>query len=85
MTVSAVIVADMDKLSVEEIENGPRAYVIPEFLDFGETEGGKLLDFEFNVLNDGKSALNVERVYSGSELVNIVKMPGKINPGKEEA
>lgn len=38
VTVSAVIVADMDKLSVEEIENGPRAYVIPEFLDFGETE-----------------------------------------------
>lgn len=82
VTIGCIIVADMDKLSVEEIEKGPRAYVIPEFVDFGEIESGRLLEFGFNVLNDGKSPLIVERVYCGNELVNIVKMPGKIKPGK---
>lgn len=81
--VSAIIVPDTRKMSVEEIDNGPRAYLIPEFVDFGEVEGGKLLDFQFAILNDGKSTMSVDRVYSHNELVNITHVPKKIKAGKK--
>lgn len=81
--VSAIIVPDTRKMSVEEIDNGPRAYLIPEFVDFGEVEKGKLLDFRFVILNDGKSTMTVDRVYSRNELVSITHVPKKIKAGKK--
>lgn len=83
VNVSAIIVPDTRKMSVEEIDNGPRAYLIPEFVDFGEVEGGKLLDFQFVILNDGKSTMTVDRVYSRNELVSITHVPKKIKAGKK--
>lgn len=83
LKVRAVIIPDTDKMTVEQIDNGPRAYLLPEFVDFGEVEGGKLLDFKFEILNDGKQKMKVERVYSANELVNITAIPSKIKPGKK--
>lgn len=80
---SATIVPDTRKMTAEEIDNGPRAYLVPEFVDFGEVETGKLLDFEFEILNDGKSVMTVDRVYSRNQLVNITRMPEKVKPGKK--
>jgi len=81
--VSAIIVPDTRTMSVEEIDNGPRAYLIPEFVDFGDTEDGKPLEFEFVILNDGKSTMTVDRVYSRNEFVRITKAPEKIKAGKK--
>lgn len=81
--VSAIIVADTDKMSAEEIESGPRAYLLPEFIDLGEPDAHAPAAFRFEILNDGKSAMKVERVYSKDSRVRVKKVPGKIKPGKK--
>lgn len=80
--VNAIIMANTDNMTVEEIEAGPRAYLVPEFVDFGDVDGSKPLDFEFGILNDGKSVMNVERVYSTESAVAVTKHPEKVKPGK---
>lgn len=82
ITVGAVIVPDTRKMSVEEIDNGGRAYIVPEFVDFGEVGSSKPLKFEFEVLNDGRGPLAVSRVYSLEKGVEINKTPKVIKPGK---
>jgi len=83
VSVRAIVVADTDKMSVAEIEGGPRAYLVPEFVDFGDIEKRKSLDFVFDILNDGKSDMKVDRVYSSSSLVSIKKVPEKIKAGRQ--
>lgn len=81
--VKAIIVPDTRTMSVDEIDNGPRAYLLPEFIDFGDVENQGLIDFEFNILNDGNSKMKVDRVYSTNELVSITDCPKKIKKGKK--
>lgn len=83
VTVSTVIVPDTQTMTAEEVNNGPRAYLVPEFIDFGEVSGGKKLDFTFDILNDGNSPLEVMRVYSSEKCVKVKDKPGKIKPGKK--
>lgn len=78
----ATIVPDTRAMSVEEIEAGPSAYLVPEFVDFGENVGGEKIPFEFEILNDGKSTLEVMKVYSYDKSVDITDVPKKIKAGK---
>ncbi|MDE5674007.1 MAG: DUF1573 domain-containing protein [Muribaculaceae bacterium] len=83
--ITAAIVPDSRSMSAEEIENGPRAYLVPEFIDFGEDVSEGELPFEFDVLNDGKSELEVRRVYSHNENVRITSFPKKVGgEGKDK-
>lgn len=83
VTVKGTVVADTEKMTVEEIDGGPRAYLVPEFIDFGDVEGGRIMDFEFSVLNEGKTEMRVEGVHCRNQLVNITHIPKKIKPGKK--
>lgn len=83
VTVNAVIVPDTRSMSAEEVENGPRAYLLPEFIDFGEIDETGIQEFSFEILNDGKSRLDIKRIYSGREGVDITKRPKDIRPGKK--
>lgn len=83
VTASAVIVPDTRKMSVEEVENGPRAYLFPEFVDLGEIEKKENKTFSFEILNEGKSILEVRRIYSTDSGVEIKSKPSKVKPGKK--
>lgn len=82
IVVGATIVPDSRTMSVEEIESAPAAFLVPEFVDLGEAVNSGEIPFQFSVLNDGKTALEVRRVYSQNSNVKIKKVPGKIKSGK---
>ncbi len=69
--ITSSIVPDSQSLSVEDIENSPRAYLDPEFIDLGESLSEEAIPFEFGILNDGKAKLEVNRVYSNNEGVEL--------------
>ena len=81
--VTAVVVPDTRLMSVEEIDNGPRAYLKPEFVELGEIKGKKEVPFEFEILNEGKSEMIVDRVFSRGGLVAVTSLPKRIKPGKK--
>ena len=81
--VRAIVVADTRGMTAEEIDNGPRAYLLPEFVDLGKVENGKLIKFEFKILNEGKSEMKVERVYCEDSAVVISRFPEKVRKGKK--
>lgn len=83
VTVSTVIVPDTQSMSAEEVNDGPRAYLLPEFVDFGENVAGGKIKFSFEILNDGNSQLDVMRVYSTESGVEITDRPSRIKPGKK--
>ncbi|MBD5358936.1 MAG: DUF1573 domain-containing protein [Bacteroides sp.] len=80
--IGTIIVPDTQSLSVEEIEGGPRAYLLPEFVDLGETEVAGKMTFMFDILNDGQKDLEVLRVYSADKNIEIKNKPKKIKSGK---
>lgn len=83
VTASAVIVPDTRKMSVEEVENGPRAYLVPEFVDLGDVDNKGSRQFRFEILNEGKRNLEVKRIYSTDKSVNIKKKASTVKPGKK--
>lgn len=84
VTVTATIIADTERMSPEEIENAPRAYLLPEFVDAGEISGA-YVNFEIEVLNEGKSPMKVKRVYCRDGSMEFAKLPTKVKVGKKEA
>lgn len=80
--ITASIVPDTSMMTAEEIRQAPAAYLVPEFIDLGEDVGNVEIGFSFEVLNEGGSALKVERVYSRDSAIKIDKTPKKIKPGK---
>lgn len=83
--INAVVVADTENMTAEQIDNAPRAYLLPEFVDFGDIDSGADMPFEFDILNDGKTEMRVERVSSTSGNVNVEKFPKTIKAGKRKA
>lgn len=79
--VDAIIVPDSRGMTAEEIQKGPRAYLVPEFVDFGEDVATGYRDFEFGIYNDGKSVLQIDRVYSADKNVEIKEYPRKLKGG----
>lgn len=83
VTIGTVIVPDTQSMTAEEVNDGPRAYLLPEFIDFGENVNGGKIKFSFEILNDGKSPLDVLRVYSADKCVEIKDKPSRIKGGKQ--
>ncbi len=79
--VDAIIVPDSRGMTAEEIQKGPRSYLVPEFVDFGEDVATGYRDFEFGIYNDGKSVLQIDRVYSADKNVEIKEYPRKVKGG----
>lgn len=80
---TADVVPDTRGLSVEEVENGPRAYLNPELVDLGVVgDKGQHVRFEFAISNDGRSDLRVSRIYSRTAGVKILSWPSMLKPGK---
>lgn len=81
--VTAAIVPDITNLSVAEIEKGPRAYLVPEFIDFGDSVDSGQIKFELKIENEGGSQLKVSRVFSYSDCVKIDGYEKKVKSGKK--
>lgn len=82
VSISTIIVPDTQTMTVEEVDNGARAYLLPEFVDFGDARGEGKINFSFDILNDGKETLDVLRVYSAEKGVAIKEKPSKVKCGK---
>lgn len=78
-----VIVPDISKIPLEELENAPQAFLVPEFVDLGENLTAQEAEFEFSVVNEGKSPLKVERVYSRHPGVEIISEAKEIGSGEK--
>lgn len=83
ITITATIVADTERMTPEQIDSAPRAYLLPEFVDAGEVSD-PYFDFEIEILNEGKNPMKVKRVYSRDATMEFVKIPKKVKPGKKE-
>ena len=66
----------------EKSANAGHIYVPQEFADLGEVEGEGFRQFRFEIVNDGTSPLEINRVYCQNEAVRLKKAAGKIKPGK---
>lgn len=82
VTVTAEIVANTRTLTPEQMKMAPVAEVRPSLVDFGN-RSGKTAEFSFDILNEGKSELNIHRVYSQNEAVSITRLPATVAPGKK--
>lgn len=85
VNIRAVIVPDTKDLSPAEFARAPQAFLLPEFIDFGYVEGDKTMPFEIGVLNDGGSLLTVEKAYSRSDAVDILKVCKSVKAGKSRS
>ena len=82
VTVSTNIVPDTSSMTVEEIDNAPFAAVHPELIDFGKIEkAGEQRKFKFEIANDGKTEMQVLRVYSRQKGIKIKRHPAKVKAG----
>ncbi len=81
---AAKVTPDFSRLTPEQVDNGPRCYLIPDRLDVGIVEGNASCSIEFLIQNQGKSKMNVLRIVSGSEAVKIKRKPSEIKPSKSE-
>lgn len=83
VTVSSVIVLDTRTIPVEQLENAPQAFLLPEFVDLGESVGDENVEFEFSVLNEGKKPLEVNRVFCREKNLVITRVPSIIKEGQK--
>lgn len=80
----ANVVPDVSSLSAEEVDNGPRIYLLPELVDIGEVaKGKKSLEAEFSISNEGVTPLKISRMYSNTDGVKPLSYPTVLQPGKK--
>lgn len=80
----ANIVPDATSLTAEEVDNGPRIYLLPDLVDLGTVDGNKTgLDVEFAISNEGASPLKISRIYSHTSGVKPTSYPTVLQPGKK--
>lgn len=82
-TIYASIVPDTRLMTAEEIDNGPRAFLVPEFVDFNDVKTRQSLQFTIEIENEGRTDMKVERVYSRNPAVSVSSFQSKIKPGKK--
>ncbi len=82
ITISTIIVPDTSMTTLKEIEKGPSAYLLPEFIDLGEIPEKGKVDFVLDILNDGEIILSVMSVYSTDKNIEIKDVPSEVKSGK---
>lgn len=83
VTVSVVIVPDTRAIPLDQLESAPQAFLLPEFVDLGEKIDNNDIEFEFSVLNEGKSPLDVSKVYCRQEDIDITRVPSTVKEGEK--
>lgn len=82
---TANVKADVSRLSPDEIKNAPMIYVENNVIDLGNiTDKTKNIKASFNIKNEGKTELKINRIYSLNKSVTIKRMPLKLKPGENK-
>lgn len=84
VTFRANIVPDVSNLTPEEIDNGPRIYLLPDLVDLERVSPKKTeIEVEFGISNEGNSDLKISRMYSKTPGVKPISYPTVLQPGKK--
>lgn len=83
LELTGVVVPDTRDIPLETLREAPQAFILPEFVELGENVDGESVSFQFEVANEGKTALNVERVYSREAELELNDLPGEIDGGEK--
>lgn len=78
----AVVLPDPGNLVIEQQGKNPIISIKSDLLEVGELSGGKTFPTGIVISNEGKGKLEILKVYSTDESVNIIKTPRQIKPGK---
>lgn len=81
---TAKITPDFSTLSPEQVDNGPRCYLIPEKLDLGILSGEAIKSLSFLIQNQGKSKMTIFHISPKSEALALKRKPSVIKPSKSE-
>lgn len=84
ITITANLKHDTSHLSKEDIANGSRIKLDSPTVDLGTIASNQKIKGKLVVSNEGKSTLNISRIYSLHKAFSIRKMPTKIKAGKSE-
>ncbi len=83
ISLTANVIPDLSKLTKEDVDHGPRCYLLPERIDMGILKSGsKNPHFKFAIRNEGEKEMRIMRVYSPSGKVKISRFPTKLNVDK---
>ena len=85
--VRAEIQPDTEHLTAQQIADGPRTEVNPRLIDLGilnlsNIKNPESFPLQFLIFNEGKSLLNVTRIYSKGAPMRIKRYPATLKPGK---
>lgn len=78
----ANVTPDFSRLSPEQVDNGPRCYAAPATIDLGDLSSRVTVPFTFRIQNQGKSKLNVSRIYCKDKAVKIKRYPTSVKRDK---
>ncbi|MDE5790776.1 MAG: DUF1573 domain-containing protein [Muribaculaceae bacterium] len=81
---SAKVTPDFSRLTPEQVDKGPRCYLIPERLDLGILSGESTRSLSFLIQNQGKSKMTIFRISPKSEALSVKRKPTVIKPSKTE-
>ena len=84
LTIKADIVEDFSKLSVEDKQKAPIIETAAE-QNVGKVAAGKVHKYVFPIKNVGENPLEIRRVYTTAELLNIKSAPKAVKSGKKGA
>lgn len=80
----AKVTPDFSKWTPEQVDNGPRCYLLPAKLDVGILTGDGSKAISFLVENQGKGKMNLFRITPKSDAVSVKRKPTQIKPSKAE-
>ncbi|MDE6027237.1 MAG: DUF1573 domain-containing protein, partial [Muribaculaceae bacterium] len=80
----AKVTPDFSKWTPDQVNNGPRCYLIPDKLDVGILLGDGSKTLCTLIQNQGKSKMNVLRIVPKSDAISVKKKPSVIKPSKTE-
>lgn len=81
---TANLKADTSKLTTEQIQDAPRIEIDNKLVELGKINGVSKVKGKFYVQNNGKSSLNIARIYSFNKAFKVKRMPKRLKSGKRD-
>ena len=78
---TANVKEERKKLTPEEAQNAPMIFIEKNLIDLGNVVSGKIIKASFYISNEGKSELQIKRIYSIEESIAVKRMPTKLSAG----
>ncbi len=85
LSVTADILPNPHETALMKAGDSGHIYLPKDFVDLGEVGKDERRKFRFEIINDGKSSLEIVRVYCLDDAVQLKGGSGKIKPGKSKA